>query len=56
MTTLTYVGTGLLLIGWIVLFVVSLSTKSEPHVQNKQTAPSLPKTHHNNSTNAGTPE
>jgi uncharacterized membrane protein YciS (DUF1049 family) len=43
LTALTYLGVGLFVLGWLVLFVLSLSSKSEYDIQNKQVARSNPK-------------
>lgn len=56
MITLTYIGVGLFVLGWLVLFLLSLSSKSEYDIQNKQPARSIPKPKPHSTSKAVTPE
>ena len=56
MTALTYLGVGLLVLGWLVLFVLSLSSKSEYDIQIKQVARSNPKIKAQNTSETAAPQ
>ena len=47
MTILTYIGIALLCLGYIGLFCVSLSSKTEPGQKNKQSMPGAKSTANN---------
>ena len=56
MTALTYLGVGLFVLGWLVLFVLSLSSKSEYDIQIKQVARSNPKIKAQNTSETAAPQ
>jgi hypothetical protein len=56
LTALTYLGVGLFVLGWLVLFVLSLSSKSEYDIQNKQVARSNPKIKAQNTSETAAPQ
>ena len=56
MDTLTYIGIGLLCLGWLVLFIVSMAYRFKDDEQNKLYTRSLPKTDPDNPSKIGTPE
>jgi hypothetical protein len=54
MTALTYIGGGLLCIGWLGFLIMALSSKSEKNIQDKQPI-SISKARHRNLSKNDTP-
>ena len=55
MDTLTYIGIGLLCLGWLVLFIVSMVYRFKDDEQNKPYTRSLPKVDPDNPQKTDTP-